>query len=422
MNKKIVFTAASAAFLLVVLLANAQMPVPAANNAEASGVGTVASSATATVVPGAMNPTFIINPVSPTLGGSNSSGTPVMNPPIIARPILPPTQGNNIIQFNNLTVQSVSATTPPAEIVANGGIYNIQSGGTTPPTMQPMNAQVFPQATQTSSMNYLQSKCLRYESLESNSPMVIACPVPQTSAPASSTVTVSPGATAIMPVVPPIYRGGQYRLEVSTTTHLMFNDRTSAALTDFSPGDQINVYGIYNEDGTVDALIVRNLSKPFTKQFVQLNNVNLVSVSATTTPATLVVAQQIANPCYGFGTDGNTRQGAIACPTGLQSLSDNAASQNVTVPQAIMPIFNQSRKYVIQIDTQTILMDRERGTLALGDLKIGDQLNIYGATLDTNGATINADIVRDLTQPPVAQNYSGRVTQVNADGSFVIQN
>ena len=83
-----------------------------------------------------------------------------------------------------------------------------------------------------------------------------------------------------------------------------------------------------------------------------------------------------------------------------------------------MPIWDVVRKYVINVDSQTIILNRHRAKLTLADLKIGDQLNIYGYTED-GGQTISADVVRDISQPPAVQDYSGIVTKVNADGSFV---
>lgn len=356
--------------------------------------------------------------------GQGSAGVAVGNPIIIVNPVnlnpVSTTTSNNIIQFNNLTVQSVSATVPPAEIVASGNaVYN--QGGQ-PPVMQPMTSAAGGQHNVAGTITALQPqvRCLGFFGRNPTSGTLIPCPTPPPIPIMPQPVTSGTTGGAV-PAQPSPLISGTYRIEVSAATHLMLSDRAAAALADFAVSDQINVYGIYNDDGTIDALIVRDLSKPVVKQFVQLNNVNLVSVSAATAPATLTVVQQVANPCYGFGSEGNTNQGIIACPMGLQSFSDNTASRNVTVPQSIMPILNQSRKYVIQIDTQTILMNRERGTLALTDFKVGDQLNIYGATLDANGATIDADIVRDLSLPATVQNYSGRVTQVNSDGSFVIQ-
>jgi hypothetical protein len=320
----------------------------------------------------------------------------------IAYPVPPKSDNDNnaIMQFNNLTIQSVSANTPPAEIIASTNVYILEKGESKPGATPA--APAVPSS--------IQSKCARYTDKESNSGTAITCPTP-----AMQAATSTSASAMVYP-----YRGGTYKIEVSATTHLMLRDRTAAALADFTVGDQINVFGIYNQDGSVDALIVRNISKPVEKQFVQLNNVDLVSVSATTAPATLTVVQQIANPCYGFGKEGNTKQGVIACPMGLKSFSDNSSTQSVVAPQALMPIINQSRKYVVQVDAQTIIMNRERGSLTLGDLKIGDKLNIYGAT-QGNGEVVDADIIRDLSQPPMAQSYSGKVTQVNSDGSFVIQ-
>jgi hypothetical protein len=211
-----------------------------------------------------------------------------------------------------------------------------------------------------------------------------------------------------------------YRIEVDASTELYLRDRTPATLSDFAAGDQINLYGYYNADGSIQAYLVRDLSKPSESEFIQLNNVDLVSISAATTPATLVVAQQSMYPCYGFGASGNAKQ-SIACPMGVQSSPSsvsNSALQNVQVPSALMPIWNTARKYVVNVDAQTILLDSNRTNLQLSDLRVGDELNVYGETTD-NGQTLNADIVRDLSIPATPQTYSGTVTQVNSDGSFV---
>jgi len=190
-------------------------------------------------------------------------------------------------------------------------------------------------------------------------------------------------------------------------------------LSSFASGDQINVFGYYNTDGSIQAYLIRDLSKPAQDEFIQLNSVELVAVATNTTPYTLVVIQQSDYPCYGVGTSGATEQ-AIACPMGIQPSANSAALQNVSVPSALMPAWNIAKKTVVNLDAQTVLLDSNRTRLQLSDLQAGDQLNIYGDTTD-NGQTLNADIVRDLSIPPAASNYSGNVTQVNADGSFVIQ-
>lgn len=209
-----------------------------------------------------------------------------------------------------------------------------------------------------------------------------------------------------------------YRIEVDSNTEFMLRDRTAAQLSDFSAGDQINVYGYYNTDGSIQAFIVRDLSKPVETTSMQLNNVTLVSVSASTTPATLAVTQTVTAPCLGFDSNGSAL--SIACPMGVSSFSANPATANVTPPAALMPNWVMLRKYVVNVDSRTIILDRNRGELSLASLTPGDSLNIYGETSD-NGQTITADIIRDLSIPPAATTITGTVSQVNADGSFVIR-
>ena len=83
-----------------------------------------------------------------------------------------------------------------------------------------------------------------------------------------------------------------YRIEVDATTELSLRDRTSAGLSDFAAGDQINVFGYYNTDGSIQAYLVRDLSKPMQTQSLQLNNIEIVSLSGTSTPATIAVTQE----------------------------------------------------------------------------------------------------------------------------------
>ena len=270
-----------------------------------------------------------------------------------------PTQISGFIQFNNLVIQSVSAANPPAEILVSNP------------------AVVYPAGES--------SACYHYDTQSSVSGQAIYCPTPPTTY--------------------------QYRIEVDASTRLLLRDRTAATLSSFSSGDQINVFGYYNSDGTIQAYLIRDLSKPVQDEFIQLNNVNLVSISASTTPATLVVAQAQGNPCYGFGAGGEAKQ-SIVCPLGAQP--------NTPVPSALMPVWQTLRKYVINIDAQTIILDSNHTSISLSALQVGDQLNIYGDTTD-NGQTLTADIVRDLSLPAAASTYNGKVTQVNTDGSFVIQ-
>jgi hypothetical protein len=228
------------------------------------------------------------------------------------------------------------------------------------------------------------------------------------------------------PVPPPTPRGNSYRIEIDAATQLMLRDRTTATLGSFAVGDDINVYGYYNTDGSIQAYLIRDTSKPLITQTIQLNNVSLVSVSGTTLPATLAVTQQQSAPCYQFNT-GSAKM-PFACPMGLPSFSANATTQGMMAPAMIaQPTWISLHKYAIIVDAKTVILDSNRTQISLANLSTNDQLNIFGETSD-NGQTINADIIRDLslpatiiTPPPFKGSYTGTVTSVNADGSFVVQ-
>lgn len=338
-----------------------------------------------------------------TAGSGVSGSATVSSGATVSSPIDP-----GFIQFNELVVESVSGATAPAEILAtNPNIYTIMGGGVSGENSVSSGGvgtmMKAPSAPGT---------CYKFDSANGTNKYTIPCPVPP-SASGSSGGTVSP---TIYPAPP--FRYQPYRIEVDSATRLLLRDRSAASLRDFTSGDQINVFGYYNPDGSIQAYLVRDLSKPVQNEFFQLNAVELVSISTGTTPTTLVVVQN-SGPCFGYGPTGATRQ-SIACPMGLRSSAQSPALRDIQIPSALMPDWGMLRKYVIQLDAQTILLDNNRTRLSLSELQIGDSLNVYGDSSD-NGATINADIVRDLSVPPAIASYNGTVTQVNADGSFVVQ-
>jgi len=335
------------------------------------------------------------------------SGTAGAGSAIYPTPVPPPAGEPGFVQFNNLVVQSVSSGNVPSEIVATNnypvpmGVLN-SSGGAAP-------------ASATSPV-----QCYKFESQAGTAGTAIQCPVPPSAnqkmpAMMASGSTDMPATSATQPTYIPV--NPSYRIEVNAATRLSLRDRTVATLADFTQGDQVNVFGYYNADGSIQAYLVRDISKPVQTETMQLNNVKIVSISGTAIPATIAVAQEQSAPCYGYDTGSGK---PIMCPLGLPSFSNNTATQNVTPPQAMAPNWVMLRKYAVTVDAQTVLLDKNRTALTLSNLKVGDTLNVYGETSD-NGQTLNADIVRDLSIPPSASNYSGKITQVNADGSFVIQ-
>ena len=340
--------------------------------------------------------------------GSASAGTATIAPPA-------PVPGDaGFVQFNSLTVESVSGTGVPAEITAmpqvtimSGGAAGGGTGSASGGAMSSGNAA---------------SNCLRFDTQNAGKGMVIPCPIaPPVPAPSASNGTSPANGPAIM-TVPPI---GAFRIEVSANTEIMLRDRTAASLADISAGDQINVFGYYNTDGSIQAYVVRDTSKPVETQTMQLNNVSVVSVSGTSIPATLTVTQTVGAPCYHFNTNG--AQAPIACPLGIiapaqvPAPSSNAANTS-SAPTAptVAPNYMMLRRYSVNVDARTIVLDRNRNALTLADIHQGDRLNVYGETSD-NGQTIAADIIRDLSLPVAPSTYMGTVTQVNPDGSFTVQ-
>ncbi len=326
-------------------------------------------------------------------------------------PVPPTPQDDGFIQFNNLTVENVSSESPPAEILAiqEQPPYALMDRGAV--------KSVLPAPTAS------EAKCFRFLNPENAAGSATTCPLPialpQT--PTSTAATTTPPQSGRTPTIypaPPLPPVITYRIMISYDTRLFLRDRTPAALTDFSRGDKINIFGFYNSNGNVDALMVRNLSKPLQKHFVQLNNVELVSVADENIPTYLVAVQRPIYPCYDFGIRGETKR-ILPCPLGVKSLKDNPLSQGVELPQRFMPE-QALRKYIVKVDEQTVILNRLRSRLDISELIIGDKLNIYGET-DDSGEIIEADIIRDLSKPVVSLNYSGTIMQVNADGSFVIQ-
>lgn len=259
----------------------------------------------------------------------------------------------DIVQLNNLEIQSVSGTTFPAFISASSG-SDIQ--------------------------------CLKFQSSASSRGDRIACP--------------------LMPSV-------LYQIRVDTDTLLFLRARARASLSDFQPGDHINVYGFMNPGtGNVDALIVRDLDKPVKEIPIQLNNVRVVGLpSADSLPTTIVVARENFSSCRGFE---NSEKGIVMpCPAGLDfapsmmSASGTGMSSASTTTPAFpvpMPI---AQRYTVQINPGTQIMDMSRRQISVSSISFGDKLNIYGA--QGKGGLIVAKIIRDLSKPVSASLGSLRI-------------
>ena len=302
--------------------------------------------------------------------------------PIKPRPIVvPPDTFDNdrsddeIVQLNNLRIQNISGTELPIVV---------------------------------SAYHDFGVRCLKYESENAPSGIAFPCPVP-----------------------PSVL----YQIRVDERTVLLLRNRARAKISDFKIGDRINVYGFMDRDSNaVEALIMRNLDKPAVKQFIQLNNVEVLSPpSSGTPPATLVVVERNRFPCFDYGEFGTGRGESFPCPLGVEvQPGDAVRSEDVGVqpgtgivgaptvsttpfPSTIYPI---QRQYEIRVSQGTQILDSARNPISLGQIEVGDTLNIYGSySRDTR--VIDASVIRDLSKPKVNTGIL-RVT-VTASDLFCIQ-
>lgn len=349
---------------------------------------------------------FLVSVAYAQTTGVSAPPTQIMPAPL--RKIEPPVSVNDgsIIQFDNLTISSISGTSLPATIYASPGYaYPMSSMGS--------DLQKSP-----APMTGKDIKCYMFSGSDAAIKTETTCPQPAGQETSSGSAQSAQGIQMMPPTVLPY----QYRIQVSQDTRLMLRNRETATLSDFVAGNQINVYGYYNADGTVRALVVRNLSKPEEKRFIQLNNVNVVSVSGNAIPADIVVVQRDYFPCYDFGARGDMKR-PYPCPAGLKSFDDNPTTRNLNAPESLMPIINTGRKYIVRADAGTIFLNREKVRISLSDISVGDELNVYGA-IGNQTEIIEADIIRNLSKPPkpvTPEQIRGTITQVNSDGSFMLQ-
>ena len=171
------------------------------------------------------------------------------------------TSDDDIIQLNNLRISSISGSELPAVISAypDFGV-----------------------------------RCLEFKSQDALSGIAIPCPVP--------------------PSV-------RYQIRVDSDTLLLFRSRQRAKISDFEVGNRINVYGWMDRDtNSIDALIVRNLDNPSVKQFIQLNNVEVIQApSSSVPPSTLVVIERHRFPCFDYGESGTGNGAPFPCPLGVET-------------------------------------------------------------------------------------------------------
>ena len=274
-------------------------------------------------------------------------------------------ENSDLFQFNNLTIQDVSSR-----------------AGLTILTAAPSGS----------------SSCIRFQSVDSEIGVTVECPKP-------ATLT--------------------YSVEIDSNTKLLLRTREPGKTSDFVAGDKINAFGLYNQifsqkDGAVRAIIVRNLSRPELKRFVQLDEVELVS-SVSSTPNNLVVIQRKLLPCYDFGFNQDYKK-PFPCPLGLSSFSESAVSQNIKPPEFLASIIQDSRKYIINILDRTSILGKTRKPFDLSQFSVGDRLNIYGL-LGSDNSILEAQVIRSLVkskEAPLPSNYEGVIYQIRSGAETIL--
>ena len=148
-----------------------------------------------------------------------------------------------------------------------------------------------------------------------------------------------------------------YQLRVQSNTILLLRNRLPATINDFSIGDHINVYGFLDPGGaSVQALIMRDLDKPINsvKYFHQINNLEVQTAPGPNRPAV-------------FTASG--------------------------------PSFAEPH-YQITVNGQTAVLYRDRRVMPLGEIAVGDRVNVYGL-YDSVARSFAAVVLRDMSRPAV---------------------
>src|SRR3989338_715711 len=260
----------------------------------------------------------------------------------------------DIVQFNNLIVRGVSGPSFPAEIRAS---YEVGV------------------------------RCQKFQS-ESASGLEYSCPL-------------SPSVL--------------YTIKVDSDTRLLLRNRQRASLASFEVGDRINVYG-FTDSGvsSIDAVVVRNLSKPVRQSFIQLNNMEVLSApSSGVPPASFTVVNKYFSPCRDFSDNPNSGV-TIPCPVGLE-IQEQVQPDAGGAMEAISAYYPIPKKYLIEVTSQTVILQRDRTSMALSEIAAGDILNIYGSYTNSS-QNIKALVIRDLSKP--TQNRGS--LQVSVNGANVV--
>ncbi|OGZ93787.1 MAG: hypothetical protein A2633_04900 [Candidatus Sungbacteria bacterium RIFCSPHIGHO2_01_FULL_47_32] len=296
------------------------------------------------------------------MSGSGSAGAGVTVSGVNMQAIFnDDTSNDDIIQLNNLRIQSIDAQAGVALITAS---------------------------------NDFGINCLKFQDQDSTSGISFPCPMP----------------LSIL-----------YQIKVDSDTRLLLRNRQKATLADFAVGDRINVYGFMDRaSNAVTAVLVRNIDKPATKKFIQLNNVQVASLpDSTSLPTSFVVIQNGISPCFDYGEMGVGGK-IFPCPLGLEmrEMKMNISAPNsagvLNTATAMSAYYPAARKYSITVTPDTKIIGSNRQPLTLKDISVGDTLNIYGSQSASDSTSISALIIRDLSKPVANERSVLRVAVTDA--------
>lgn len=178
-----------------------------------------------------------------------------------------------------------------------------------------------------------------------------------------------------------------YNIQITRDTKILDVNRKPITLDDVKVDHMINVYGRMNKDGTIEALVLRDLdvsAKDDTK--VQLENLEVYSVEKGTSGSMKVMAgSNGGGTCFDFSTAGYKRP--FPCPL-------NTSKATNEVIQMKRPTI----LYEINIPVTAQILDSKRAGIMNREIRVGDVINVYGTSKGDNKVT--AEIVR-IVRPAV---------------------
>jgi|GEM_PF-6762570 len=181
-----------------------------------------------------------------------------------------------------------------------------------------------------------------------------------------------------------------YAISVLTSTAVLDRDRRQIVWSDIAPGDRVNVYGrLRVETGEMEAIVLRDVTRPESIQMVQLEQLRVVSY-AETVSGYQMLASYGTGPCYAFPAG---RKLSMPCPAGSQP------ADNVRLPEMTAPL----RLYAIAVPRSATVLDANRKPIKAGTVRVGDMVNVYGQLTSKAEGRVTASIVRVIARGAAEQ-------------------